>query len=106
MAMNCSCGSGWRMIDTGRNQPGYFIVSGGSGTCGASPPGTPLLNRLGFDGYGFDKPALFDGAPARAVTVPYWFLILLTLVTPTLWVSGAVRRLRRNRRAAVGLCPL
>jgi hypothetical protein len=72
----------------------------------AYPPGTPLLTRLGFDGYGFDEPALFDGAPARAVTVPYWFLILLTLVTPTLWAWAAVRRFRRNRRATVGLCPL
>jgi hypothetical protein len=71
-----------------------------------SPPGTPLLVRLGFDGYGFDEPALFDGAPARAVWIPYWSLLLLTLFPPTLWAWMAVRRVRRNRRAPRGLCPI
>lgn len=72
----------------------------------AYPPGTPLLKRLGFDAYGFYEPALFGGAPARAVWIPYWFLVLLTLTAPTLWLWAVVRRLRRNGRAAFGLCPL
>lgn len=68
------------------------------------PSGTPLLRRLGFDAYGFDRPVLFGSAPARAVYFPFWFLMLPGVVLPMLWLRAVGRRQRRRRLATPDLC--
>ncbi len=40
----------------------------------------------------------------RVLVTPYWFLLLITMILPGLWASGARRKRIMRRRAARGLC--
>ena len=80
---------------------------------GAPPAAGPPWHGFTYEAAGSDsaRPAS-DGRPvpkrmtySHAVTVPHWFVLLLAIAPPALWLRRATRRRQANARLRQNRCP-